>query len=38
VRAVADFIVRHGGRRREILVATAAPAVVLDETVTYPAF
>ena len=38
VRAVADFIARHGERRRDTLAAAAVPAVVLDETVTYPAF
>jgi acetyl esterase/lipase len=38
VRAVADFVARHGERRRESMAATAVPAVVLDETVTYPAF
>jgi hypothetical protein len=38
VRAVADFVARHVERRRESMVATAVPAVVLDEAVTYPAF
>jgi acetyl esterase/lipase len=38
VRAVADFIARHGEHRRETVGAAAAPTVVLDETVTYPAF
>jgi acetyl esterase/lipase len=38
VRAVADFIARHGERRREAVAAAAEPAVILDEAVTYPAF
>ncbi len=38
VRAVADFIARHGERRREAVAAATVPEVVLDETVTYPAF
>jgi epsilon-lactone hydrolase len=38
VRAVADFIARHGGCHREAAGAPAAPAALLDETVTYPAF
>ena len=38
VRAVAGFIARHGERRRESVAEAAVPAVVLDETVTYPAF
>jgi acetyl esterase/lipase len=38
VRAVAEFIGRHGARRRETVAAAAVPAAVLDEAVTYPAF
>ena len=38
VRAVAEFIGRHGGRRRETVASVAPPTVILDETVTYPAF
>jgi len=38
LHAVADFVGRHGERRRETVAAAAVPPVVLDETVTYPAF
>ena len=38
VRAVAEFIDRHAARRRELVLASAVPAIALDETVTYPAY
>ena len=38
VRGVAEFIDRHAARRRALVFASAAPAIALDETVTYPAF
>jgi len=37
VRAVAVFIEKHAARRRATVAAVAVPAIVLDETVTYPA-
>lgn len=38
VRAVAEFIDRHAARRSASVFTSAAPAIALDETVTYPAF
>lgn len=38
IRALAEFISRHGERRRETMAAAATRPVALDETVTYPTF
>jgi acetyl esterase/lipase len=38
VRAVVEFIGKHATRRRASVARSAAPAITLDDNVTYPAF